>query len=283
MKKNAKVLVVVLVILVILAAIFMGVFFMSKSKKNDAPNSLVEGNTQIENTEVKYVPISKLPVDYSIEDAIKDRCFAVSDMEYNKDVIDTFLSGIENKKASNLRIAYLLSNDKVALVDIVYSNDKMVVTQDNSRSEDLNTETTIVTNEYDMTSDYRFTYNDILLNDGSVITEYMLKDTRLGEEFVSDVILFTVVNTSLKVEDFEPIAFDATVEKIEDSLMVIKPSESSNEFNVSPEFYISLDVDGTWNGITFEVGDRLKITYSGEITETAGMHQIAAIESIDKF
>ncbi len=92
-----------------------------------------------------YKNLKELTLDYSKEDAIKDKCLIIDQNEkksYNKDVLETFIKEVDNNNSSELRI-YQLEGNKISIQDIRYiSNNKFVITYDYTRySNDLSYET----------------------------------------------------------------------------------------------------------------------------------------------
>lgn len=281
MKKSIKMIVVAIILLLIFAIVFVLASRMNKNKISNSGNEIVIED--INEVSTNYISIDKLPEDYSIQNAIDDGCYVAGDRTYNEDVLERFLSNIENKKPANIRIAYTLPNGNISLIDIVYDSNKMKVIEDRTRDTAFDEKPTIEVNEYNMKSDYIFTQLDNKLEDGTIITEYILKDMRRGDDFVSNVLLFGTINTSLRTEDFNPIAFRGIVSRVEENRIIVNPDEGTDEHMIAKEISILLDEDGTLNGMTFEEGNILLVKYRGEITELDGVYQISDVDSIDKF
>lgn len=70
-----------------------------------------------------YKNIKELPTNYSKEQAIEDNCLVVNQMEmktYNKEILDNFISDVNNNKNCNIRIYQLEGPENILIQDIEY-------------------------------------------------------------------------------------------------------------------------------------------------------------------
>ena len=84
----------------------------------------------------KYTNLKELPNNYSKDTAIQDNCLVIDQNEkktYNKSILQDFMSNVENKMDSEIRI-YLIENKKIFIQDVKYvANEKFIVTYDYTR------------------------------------------------------------------------------------------------------------------------------------------------------
>ena len=70
-----------------------------------------------------YTNLKELPPDYSKEQAITDNCLVTSLDEmktYNKEVLDTFISNVNNNISSSIRVCRSVNNSIAYILDIEY-------------------------------------------------------------------------------------------------------------------------------------------------------------------
>ena len=95
-----------------------------------------------------YINIKELPSNYSKEQAIEDKCLVVDQIEmktYNKEILDSFVSNVNNNKNCNIRIYQLEGTENIFIQDIEYvAGEKFNICYDYTRrkiSKGLNYET----------------------------------------------------------------------------------------------------------------------------------------------
>ena len=94
----------------------------------------------------------------------------------------------------------------------------------------------------------------------------------------NSIVLFAFIEEKISNDDLRPNQFDATVKSISEGVMVVEPDETTTENDVSSEIKIMLDEEMLDN---HALGQRVKVTYSGEITEISGGYQIDKVISIE--
>lgn len=95
-----------------------------------------------------YINIKELPSNYSKEQAIEDKCLVVDQIEmktYNEEILDSFVSNVNNNKNCNIRIYQLEGTENIFIQDIEYvAGEKFNICYDYTRrkiSKGLNYET----------------------------------------------------------------------------------------------------------------------------------------------
>lgn len=95
-----------------------------------------------------YINIKELPSNYSKEQAIEDNCLVVDQIEmktYNKEILDSFVSNVNNNKNCNIIIYQLEGTENIFIQDIEYvAGEKFNICYDYTRrkiSKGLNYET----------------------------------------------------------------------------------------------------------------------------------------------
>ena len=279
MNKYLKFLLVFIVIIIVVGIV---IFFNSNKLKNNTENNdIIKENFQEsvssekndENKNIKYIPLEQLPVDYNIEQAVADKCFVITDALYNEDVLDEFLLKINNGQDSNLRIIEITSAGNITILDLVYSGDMLICSEDYSRNDG----TEIIVNEYDLKNEYILKAKSEFLEDSTEMLVYFLENKNNTEE---NILLFGYKKNNLNEADYLPNKFDAVVKSVDQNFMIIEPLESTAERNVSNEIYVTLE-EGLFESVAYEVGQSITVTYTGEITEIADMYQIEILLSIE--
>lgn len=277
MKNSLKLLLGLIGVIIVLLAVYIYCTVLS-DKGNNVLNLDVGGNMVLPNfgnkreeLNTEYMELEQLPVEYSINDAINDRCFVIAGEIYNEEILNKFMLEINEKQDTQLRIVEMTNAGYISIIDLKTSGDVLIIREDYSRNEISD----ILSNEYDL-SKYVLISSLEKLQDGTETIIYLLEEIS-GKERIP---LFAYVKDRINNNDRLPNKFDGIIKNIDKDLMNIEPLENTIERNVSNEVFITL-VEGKFNGKTFEEGQKITITYTGEITKIAGLHQIEKIISIE--
>ena len=114
------------------------------------PNELNRENIEVKIKEkkiahTKYVDLKEIPMEYSIEDAIKDGCCVVNDNnmdEDSKNLLENFINSVENNENDELRVVRYEKIDDVnhtTILDLQYDNE-IILNIDYTRSNFSNKE-----------------------------------------------------------------------------------------------------------------------------------------------
>lgn len=279
MNKSFKFVVFLIIGIILIVSMYLGIKLLNNDNNqeegiyDDKASTIIYNENDKEDI-VEYLNLKQLPVDYSIEQAIIDKCFVISDKIYNEEILNNFVLGINEKKKVNLRVVEMMNTGNIGIIDLTYSGDVLICSEDYSR----NGASGILINEYDLSEKYVFKYDDEKLNDGTEIMIYFIENLIDKEEILP---LFAYQKDRFSNAEYLPNRFVATVESIEHDFMIIEPIEGSVESKVSDKIFIDLD-DGQFNDVAIMVGEEIVVTYTGEITKIAEMYKIDKIISIEK-
>lgn len=131
MSKNKKITIITIIIIIILLGIMLFIGYNNKLKK---VNDIIIGKPEIDissnqNKEI-YNKIENLPKNYSIINAINDKCVvSVHNLKiYNKDILDKFLENVKQNKKDFIRtVNYTIEGDPI-ITDISFEGDNTFVT-----------------------------------------------------------------------------------------------------------------------------------------------------------
>lgn len=144
---------------------------MSQTNEINNEQTDVQEDVQEVNNIVEYKSLSELPVEYSIENAIDDKCVVITNDNslHNENILQIFEDSVLESKESNIRVIMQAADEKLSIIDIVYSGDEMKVVQDDSRLAGNVNE-----NVYYISDGYTFKNEDVILEDGNTIKMYQL-------------------------------------------------------------------------------------------------------------
>lgn len=129
----------IILVLILIIAIILSYAYEYKRQHNRSMNNHYENvvNTlvvDVNQVTANYTPLEELPKDYTLDDAILNNCYVyISGREYNKEVYDSFVSNVENKREAVARIAKSTTEGDVIIIDLNYDGSKYIVTEDNTR------------------------------------------------------------------------------------------------------------------------------------------------------
>ena len=131
------------------------------------------------NVSNNYIDIKKITKNYTIEDAIKDNCFVVSEnddiLSKDKNRLDEFVKNCNNNIEDNIRI-YVDDIDRILIYDIEYKNKKI----------------NMINREIGLTSDIDETYyrtgNKILTSDEEDSTRYYELYDEIGNGIIFCIV-----------------------------------------------------------------------------------------------
>ncbi len=219
-------------ITIIIGILLLGIlFFVTYSHYNDYTKENVENkisrNNEIEQNK-KYVPLEKLPEEYSFEQALKDECFIISYKDvYNKDKLDEFIKNTEvnskNRVSDILRIVQFTIEGDMILIDVEYTKEgKYVITHDNTRDKFATKEDRTITKEGDFLGKI---YSCNLKEEAEQI-KLLLYKTDFMEANEKEYTICSYPKTAT-IYQTGP-TFKATVLQVEENLFFVKPEETQN-------------------------------------------------------
>ncbi len=260
-------------------------------KYNNVSNNEAGNNSSTNQIDTKNARLEDLPQNYTIEQAIKDGCFTVTYYAvYNKEFLDNFIENTkydaQNRVESTIRIATTTVEGDLILYDLSYDGENYTLKSDYTRDNYMAEENRKVVINDDIPGEF-YTVN-LIGTDGAVELMLLLV-AQLSQEYNiinenNDVYITTL--DGKKYEDINIISYpsDATVypvapefraEVLEvfDNVMWIKPIENGE--GLGDKLLINTQ------GNDFEVGDTVRVIYTGLIRETYPV-QIEVI-SVEKF
>lgn len=250
------------------------------------------GNNITENPiDTKNASLEELLQSYTIEQAIKDGCVTVTYYSvYNKENLDDFIENTkhdaQNRVADTIRIATTTVEGDLILYDLIFDGENYTLKADYTRDEYMaEAERKIVTNN-DIPGEF-YTVNLIEI-DGAVELMLLLVAQPNQEYNIinenNDVYITTLDGKTYEdifiVSYYQnatiyPVApeFRAEVLEVLDNVMWVKPIENGE--GLGDKLLINTQ------GNNFEVGDTVRVIYTGLIRETYPV-QIEVI-SVEKF
>lgn len=128
---------------------------------------------------IEYASLEELLPEYSIENAIEDKCFVITrDNElYNDNVLQGFENSLSASVPTNIRVVMETSDEKLSIMDISCSGDEIKVVQDDTRLAG-----NIQENMYYVSEGYTFSDQPILLEDGNSVKIYELVNANMEEK-----------------------------------------------------------------------------------------------------
>ena len=124
--------------------------------------------------ESDMLPLTDLPSDYSIYDAIDDGCFRLFAKIYNEQAYDEFMNAYNKKEKAFIRIVETTDEGDIILFDVAYipDNDRIYVVTDTTRDEFSSEEDKAITlKEFENIGIYHMGSNSYLVAYTGELTE----------------------------------------------------------------------------------------------------------------
>jgi len=149
MKKKIKITICRVAIILLLVGIIGGIAVGQnrKNKKNtDNSNTNIKQNVSsiddiddVYNSEIakEYTDIRKLSEDYTVEQAQQDNCFVIGAMVHNDNLYSEFMTNVNEKKSSFIRVVQTTVEGDLYVIDLLYdtNSNKIHLVKDNTRDE----------------------------------------------------------------------------------------------------------------------------------------------------
>ena len=207
--------------------------------------------------------IENVPVEYPIDQAIKDGCVVISNNAvFNKGRLDDFIINTsadnENKQSDFIRIVkYTIEGDPI-ITDLEYKKGAgYILTYDNTRDA-FGADTKITTYE-DMPEEI---YNVALTEDDNCIyvTLALQGVIDYDSESEREYEPMTVVNYSKELTTYEiSPSFIGEVTDVNEKVLTVK----SEDKNIGDAVFVSVE-----DTSDYTIGDKIEVFYTGEVLET---------------
>lgn len=266
----------------------LGFFLDDDTKANNIYNGIETNYNTLNNNEVgnnvtgnqidtKNASLEELPQNYTIEQAIKDGCFTVTYYAvYNKEYLDNFIEktkyDVQNRVGSTIRIATTTVEGDLILYDLSYDGENYTLKSDYTRDNYMAEENRKVVINDDIPG--RF-YTIALRQDGETMRLELILTAEASQKEEGKIYEdINIVSYPLNATAY-PVGpeFRAEVLEVFDNVMWIKPIENGE--GLGDKLLINTQ------GNDFEVGDTVRVIYTGLIRETYPV-QIEVI-SVEKF
>ena len=174
---------------------YNGIYEISSDEYNSILNFTKETNALDEFYDTKlttgYVNKKKIKEDYTIEEAINDKCFVVNHAKvYNENLYEEFMNKYNNKESAYIRLVQPTTEGDLVIYDIKYDkdNDKIILVTDSTRDKFAADNDRIISlHEYEKIGTYRY-------NNGNLFWVVYNGDIN-DETFNTDnTFILTVVN-----------------------------------------------------------------------------------------
>lgn len=174
---------------------YNGIYEISSDEYNSILNFTKETNALDEFYDTKlttgYVNIKQIKEDYTIEEAINDKCFVVNHAKvYNENLYEEFMNKYNNKESAYIRLVQPTTEGDLVIYDIKYDkdNDKIILVTDSTRDKFAADNDRIISlHEYEKIGTYRY-------NNGNLFWAVYNGDIN-DETFDTDnTFILTVVN-----------------------------------------------------------------------------------------
>ena len=174
---------------------YNGIYEISSDEYNSILNFTKETNALDEFYDTKlttgYVNIKQIKEDYTIEEAINDKCFVVNHAKvYNENLYEEFMNKYNNKESAYIRLVHPTTEGDLVIYDIKYDkdNDKIILVTDSTRDKFAADNDRIISlHEYEKIGTYRY-------NNGNLFWAVYNGDIN-DETFDTDnTFILTVVN-----------------------------------------------------------------------------------------
>ena len=195
MKKFIIIFISILIFITIASIIF---YFFIFTDDNTNSNTNLINNVSIKN-DAYDISLENLPLEFSIEDAINSNYFVCGyEKNYNEDKLNTFISNIENRTPSSLRIAFSTPEGDVVLKELILENGNIIFREDYRRDEFSSKEDRIIKESSFPVSDYR------IVEDFLGETKYIYLENR-NKDFNSRVFICSCFNNLEYSHNFQLI------------------------------------------------------------------------------
>lgn len=174
---------------------YNGIYEISSDEYNSILNFTKETNALDEFYDTKlttgYVNIKQIEEDYTIEEAINNKCFVVNHAKvYNENLYEEFMNKYNNKESAYIRLVQPTTEGDLVIYDIKYDkdNDKIILVTDSTRDKFAADNDRIISlHEYEKIGTYRY-------NNGNLFWVVYNGDIN-DETFNTDnTFILTVVN-----------------------------------------------------------------------------------------
>lgn len=174
---------------------YNGIYEISSDEYNSILNFTKETNALDEFYDTKlttgYVNIKQIKEDYTIEEAINDKCFVVSHAKvYNENLYEDFMNKYNNKESAYIRLVQPTTEGDLVIYDVKYDkdSDKIILVTDSTRDKFAADNDRIISlHEYEKIGTYRY-------NNGNLFWVVYNGDIN-DETFNTDnTFILTVVN-----------------------------------------------------------------------------------------
>lgn len=174
---------------------YNGIYEISSDEYNSILNFTKETNALDEFYDTKlttgYVNIKQIKEDYTIEEAINDKCFVVNHAKvYNENLYEDFMSKYNNKESAYIRLVQPTTEGDLVIYDVKYDkdSDKIILVTDSTRDKFAADNDRIISlHEYEKIGTYRY-------NNGNLFWVVYNGDIN-DETFNTDnTFILTVVN-----------------------------------------------------------------------------------------
>lgn len=143
---------------------YNGIYEISSDEYNSILNFTKETNALDEFYDTKlttgYVNIKQIKEDYTIEEAINDKCFVVNHAKvYNENLYEEFMNKYNNKESAYIRLVQPTTEGDLVIYDIKYDkdNDKIILVTDSTRDKFAADNDRIISlHEYEKIGTYRY-------------------------------------------------------------------------------------------------------------------------------
>lgn len=191
MKKSKRIMVFVIAVFMVLT-LLVGCKDNPNNEVGQNRNEVIQENNNGEIAElpqdqdeaetvklIEYASLAELLPEYSIENAIEDKCFVITrDNElYNDNVLQGFENSLSASVPTNIRVVMETADEKLSIMDISCSGDEIKVVQDDTRLAG-----NIQENMYYVSEGYTFSNQPILLEDGNSVKIYELVNANMEEK-----------------------------------------------------------------------------------------------------
>ena len=195
MKKFIIIFISILIFITIASIIF---YFFIFTDDNTNSNTNLINNVSIKN-DIYDISLENLPLEFSIEDAINNNYFVCGyDKNYSEKKLNTFISNIENKIPSSLRLAFSTPEGNVILKELILENGNIIFKEDYRRDEFSSKEDRIIKESSFPVSDYR------IVEDFLGETKYIYLENR-NKDFNSRVFICSCFNNLEYSHNFQLI------------------------------------------------------------------------------
>ena len=176
-----------ILIFITIASIILYFFIFTDKYNNENPNTNLI-NTEIINTNNYDISLENLTLGFSMEDAINNNYFVCGyDKNYNEEKLNTFISNIENKIPSSLRLAFSTPEGDVILKELILENGNIIFREDYRRDEFSSKEDRIIKESSFPINDYR------IVEDFLGETKYIYLENR-NKDFNTRVFICSCYN-----------------------------------------------------------------------------------------